>query len=82
MLSFFKRAEKPGFPESKKNQEVHQGDEMLVQVFKEAVKTKPADLTVNINITGRYAVLTHGKTNIGISGKIQEEAKGNAFGNC
>lgn len=69
------KLKQPIFLNPKKNQEVHQGDEILVQVSREAVKTKPADVTVNINITGRYAVLTHGKTMIGISGKIQEETE-------
>lgn len=54
---------------------MHQGDEVLVQVSKEAVKTKPANLTVNLNFTGRYAVLTYGKTGIGISSKIKNEAQ-------
>lgn len=63
----------PIYLNPKKNEIPHQGDELLVQVSKEAVKTKPADVTVNINITGRYAILTHGKTMIGISGKIRKE---------
>lgn len=46
------------------------GDEIVVQVAKEAVKTKDPVLTGNLNFTGKYAVLTAGKTQIGFSAKI------------
>lgn len=46
------------------------GDEIIVQVAKEAVKTKDPVLTGNLNFTGKYAVLTAGKTQIGFSSKI------------
>lgn len=56
------------------------GDELLVQISKEAVKTKAPTVTGNISFTGRYAVLTHGNTRIGVSSKIpkklREEYKG------
>ena len=38
------------------------GDELVVQISKEAVKTKAPTVTGNISFTGRYAVLTHGNT--------------------
>lgn len=69
------KLKQPIFLNSKKNGELHQGDEILVQVSREAVKTKPADVTANINITGRYVILTYGKTIIGISGRIKEETE-------
>ncbi|MEF9941051.1 MAG: ribonuclease E/G [Lachnospiraceae bacterium] len=46
------------------------GDEVLVQISKEAVKTKVPTVTGNLNFTGRYAVLTVGNNRIGISSKI------------
>ncbi len=49
------------------------GDEILVQVEREAVKTKDPVLTSCLNITGRYAVLTAGKPGLGISAKIQDK---------
>ena len=56
------------------------GDELVVQISKEAVKTKAPTVTGNISFTGRYAVLTHGNTRIGVSSKIpkklREEYKG------
>jgi len=53
------------------------GDELVVQVDRDAVKTKAPVVTSNINLAGKYTVLVHGKTNIGISGKISSEEKRN-----
>ncbi|MFP3155498.1 ribonuclease E/G [Lachnospiraceae bacterium ZAX-1] len=47
-----------------------QGDEVVVQVIKESMKTKPPRVTTNINITGKYIVLTTGNTKLGISKKM------------
>lgn len=46
------------------------GDELVVQISREAIKTKAPTVTGNISFTGRYAVLTHGNTRIGVSSKI------------
>lgn len=51
------------------------GDELLVQVSKEAVKTKVPTVSGKLNITGKYAVLTHGDTRIGVSSKIAKEMR-------
>lgn len=59
------------------SQKVKIGDELVVQVTRDAVKTKAPVVTSNINIAGKYSVLVHGKTNIGISGKISNEEKRN-----
>ncbi len=52
---------------------VKTGDEIIVQVAKEAVRTKDPVLTSNLNFTGRYGVLTAGKTMIGFSSKIGDK---------
>ena len=49
------------------------GDELVVQISREAVKTKVPTVTGNISLTGRYAVLTHGNTRIGVSSKISKK---------
>lgn len=49
------------------------GDEIMVQIEKESVKTKAPTVTCNLNLTGKYAVLTHGITKIGVSAKIKEK---------
>ncbi len=51
-----------------------QGDDVIVQVERDAVKTKAPVLTGNINLTGRYFVLTTGKKQIGFSSKISDQA--------
>lgn len=51
------------------------GDELVVQVSKEAVKTKVPTVTSKISFTGKYAVLTSGDTRIGASQKLQKEER-------
>ena len=51
------------------------GDELLVQVSKEAVKTKVPTVSSNLNFTGKYAVLTTGDTRIGVSAKVAKGQK-------
>lgn len=52
-----------------------QGDELLVQVSKDAIKTKPATLTCNITITTDYFVFAAGNTKLGISSKLEQTSK-------
>ena len=50
------------------------GDELLVQVLKDGVKTKAPVVSTNLNFTGRYFVLTtKRKDELGISNKLAEE---------
>lgn len=49
------------------------GDEIVVQVAKEAVKTKDPVLTANLNFSGKYAVLTAGRPVVGFSAKIADK---------
>lgn len=49
------------------------GDELIVQVVKEDIKTKAPVVSSNLNFTGKYAALTYGKSSIGVSSKILEE---------
>lgn len=51
------------------------GDELLVQVSREAVKTKVPTVTGKLELTGKYAVLTRGDTRIGASSKLSKEEK-------
>lgn len=52
---------------------VTQGDELVVQVARDAVKTKDPVLSSYLNFTGKYAVLTMGKNQVGFSVKIRDE---------
>lgn len=49
------------------------GDELLVQVTKEDIKTKAPVVSSNINFTGKYAALTYGKITNGVSAKITDD---------
>lgn len=51
------------------------GDEIVVQVVKEAVKTKQPSVTANISFTGTYCVVTTGKRTIGYSNKLKVAEK-------
>lgn len=51
------------------------GDELVVQISKEAVKTKVPTVSSNLSFTGRYAILTTGNTRIGTSGKLPKSVR-------
>lgn len=49
------------------------GDELIVQVVKEDVKTKAPVVSSNLNFTGKYVALAYGKPAVGVSAKITDE---------
>lgn len=49
------------------------GDELLVQISKEAVKTKVPSVTSKLSFSGKYVVLTAGDTRISVSSKLNPE---------
>ena len=53
--------------------EIVAGDELLVQVSRDAMKGKLPALTSNLNFTGRYLVLTTGDKKFGLSSKLSLE---------
>ena len=59
---------------SKKNSLVA-GDEIMVQVETERVKTKAPGLTCNLSLRANYCVITLGKSHIGFSSKLKENTK-------
>lgn len=54
---------------------LHTGDEILVQVSRDAMKGKLPALTANLNFTGRYLVLTTGNKKFGLSSKLSGEER-------
>ncbi|MCT4596585.1 MAG: ribonuclease E/G [Vallitalea sp.] len=54
------------------NNKISNGDEIVVQIEKDAFGTKGCVVTPNISLTGRYVVLTKGKNFIGLSNKIRQ----------
>lgn len=57
---------------SHKDGKLHQGDSFLVQIIRQPQKSKQAAVTTEFDLTGKYLVLTHGKTKMSVSGKIQD----------
>lgn len=57
---------------SKKKASIKIGDELIVQVTKEDVKTKAPVVSSNINLTGKFIALTYGKSSVGVSTKIED----------
>lgn len=54
------------------HKELRVGDEIIVQVSREAVKTKAPVLSANLVFTGKLTVLTAGKSGVGFSNKITD----------
>lgn len=51
------------------------GDELLVQIHTEALKTKQPSVTGNLSFTGKYAVITSGNHTAGVSNKLGKVKK-------
>lgn len=51
------------------------GEELLVQVSREALKTKEPAVTTNLTLTGKYAVLTGGNHRLGVSNKLPKDIR-------
>ena len=49
------------------------GDEIVVQVVKDAIKTKEPVVSTKLTLTGKYCVLTTDNTSLGVSKKITGE---------
>ena len=49
------------------------GDEIVVQVIKDAVKTKEPVVSTKLTLTGKYCVLTTRNTALGVSKKIKDD---------
>lgn len=51
------------------------GDEVIVQIESEAIKSKKAKLTTSISISGKYSVITLGRSGVGASLKLSDEVR-------
>lgn len=63
----------PIYVKDKRTDRLVMGDEILIQIEKENIKTKAPVATCHLNFTGKYVVLTHGKNKIGVSSKITSD---------
>lgn len=72
--SGLKSEKKPSTAASASPRKLKAGDELLVQVSRDALKTKDPSVTCCLNFPGTYMVLTVGKPQIGFSAKIKDNA--------
>lgn len=68
-------AKSPIYVKHGKQDQLAEGDELLVQVAREAVKTKAPSVTTNLSLTGKYLVLTTGNCTVGYSSKLKAEER-------
>lgn len=52
-----------------------QNDEIVVQIVKDAVKTKDPECSTNLNFTGNHVILTSENHKLGISHKLEEPVR-------
>lgn len=52
-----------------------EGDELLVQISREALKTKDPAVTTNLSFSGQYAVLTTGNQKYSVSSKLSGDLR-------
>lgn len=57
------------------NKPIRVGEEFIVQISREAIKTKQPSVTRKISFTGKYCVLTVGDNRISFSSKIDKEKR-------
>lgn len=65
----------PRYTRKGSSPKVQQGDELIVQVSREAFGTKGMSLTTKLQLSGRYLLLEMSETGLGISRKIPEERR-------
>ena len=61
------------FANKKNTKKVCEGDNILVQIKKEPIKTKDAVCSTTIEFSSKYMVLTYGKPGINVSSKIKND---------
>ncbi len=71
----FHEAEAPFLLNRSYDGRILQGDELLVQVQRDALKTKQAALTCRISLQGKYFVFALGSSKLGISAKLSTKEK-------
>ncbi len=79
-LAYFSmRDEHPIFLNSKRNNKLVCGDDLLVQIVKDGIKTKAPQVSSRLTFPGKYLVLTLEAGNICISTKIKDPEKRKAL---
>jgi len=71
--------ENPLFVKKQSPNKISVGDEIIVQITKEDVKTKAPVVSTSFSLTGKYVVLVHGGTGVQISKKITKKNDRNSI---
>lgn len=71
-----KEGQPPLFTKKNSKKTIAAGDELVVQVIKEAVRSKDAIVSTNLSFAGEYLALTSGNDQIGISSKLSKAEAG------
>ncbi len=66
----------PVYTKKGASQNIQQGDELLVQIKKDAVKTKALALSAELTVSGRYLVAVIGSRQISVSSKLKATGDG------
>lgn len=66
---------KPFFTKRGNTDRIVEGDELVVQVKRDGIKTKLPAVTSRLELPGRYLVLIAGDCQVGVSGKLSGDAK-------
>ncbi|MDO5539828.1 MAG: ribonuclease E/G [Eubacteriales bacterium] len=65
--------QQPFYTQKGNSKKLAAGDELIVQISRDAVKSKAPGVTSDISLSGRFLVLTAGKNQISLSTKINAE---------
>ena len=65
----------PIYTKKGSSQNPQAGDELLVQVCREGIKSKYPSVTTNLTFAGKYVLLTSGDTSVSVSSKLAKEEK-------
>ena len=65
----------PIFTKKGASKQIRAGDELVVQVSREGIKTKFPSVTTNITFHGKFALLTTGKAQLSVSSKLGKEKR-------
>ena len=65
----------PYFTDKHGKKNLNVGDELLVQLRKEAVKTKQPTVSGDLNFVGKYVILSSGNRQIGVSAKLSRDQR-------
>ncbi len=65
----------PVFTKKGSSAQPQEGDELLVQISRDSIKSKYPSVTTNLTLYGKYVLLTTGNTRLSVSAKLNQTEK-------